>query len=183
MSFFKKIFNSNKDAEIIKETEIPDYVEAANKTYNKEFDSAIKDLSKQLENTSSNDYSKLAMIHINLMQAYFKNRTRHDNYFTLSSEHAKKALICGHNTGLAPFRLIINLEKEGNLFQAMEVCKLVIDNRYYFSPSGYKQKPEFIERLKRLQKKAEKIEPLNDNPLFTKNEIELAISNSHNVSI
>ncbi len=183
MSFLKRLFKNNKDSEVIIETKIPDYVEAANKTYNKEFDSAIDELSKQLEDTDANDYTKLAMIHINLMQAYFKNRTKHDNYFKMSSEHAKKALICGHNTGLAPFRLIVNLEKEGNLFQAMEVCKLVIDNRYYFSPTGYKQKPEFMERLEKLQKKAKKDESIDHNPLFTKSEIELAIKNSHNASI
>ena len=34
----------------------------------------------------------------------------------------KEALKFGHNTGLAPFRLIVNLEKQNKLNQAIEVC-------------------------------------------------------------
>src|SRR5690554_3048984 len=172
MSFFKKLFK-NKKSEIIFETKMPDYIAPANKIFNKEYDSAILDLKNQLKKTNSNDYQTLSMIHINLMQAYFKNRNNNDGYFNLSTEHAKLALICGHNTGLAPFRLIVNLEKTGNLNKAIEVCQIITNDKYEFSKTGYKQKPEFIERLNSLNQKLLKKGDSDIERLFNDNEKEL----------
>jgi len=96
----------------------------------------------------------------------------------LSTHHVKEALKYGHNTGLAPFRLIVNLEKQKKLKQAIEVCEIVTDKNYNFSVHGYKQKPEFVERLIKLTLKLEKIGDSCEEKLFTEKEKEMIIKNS-----
>ena len=161
MGILKKIFSALnkekiKEPAIIFKSEMPEFIGSANKIFNKEYDSAIVDLKKQLQKISPIDFQNLSMIHINLMQAYFKNRETHSEYLELSNYHAKEAIKCGHNTGLAPFRLVVNLEKQNKLKQAIEVCNIVTDKNYKFYIHGYKQKDEFIERLKKLKLKLKK---------------------------
>ena len=183
MGILKKLLsNSNKEKStrptIIYKSEMPEYIDAANKIYNKEYDSAIVDLKEQLDKTSITNSQALSMIHINLMQAYFKNRATHLEYFELSTIHAKEALKNGHNTGLAPFRLIVNLEKQNRLKQAIEVCNIVTDENYKFSIHGYKQKDEFIDRLKKLELKLKKIGDTNNEILFSEEERKMIFDNS-----
>ncbi|MCJ7812650.1 hypothetical protein MUP95_04935 [bacterium] len=171
----KKPINENA---IVYKSKIPEYIDSANKIYNKQYDSAIIDLKQQLKKTNPNDFENLSMIHINLMQAYFKNRTKNENYFDLSTFHAKEALKYGHNTGLAAYRLIVNLEKIGEIQHAIEVCKLVISKEYHFSKYGFKQKPEFIERLNKLNLKFKKQVEHTSESYFTEEEKEMIIINS-----
>lgn len=183
MGFFKKLFGSksgekSNETKIIYKSEMPDFIDSANKIYNKEYDSAISDLRIQLKKASPMDFENLSMIHINLMQAYFKSRDTNPDYFDLSTHHAQEALKYGHNTGLASFRLIVNLEKQNRLKQAIEVCEIVTDKNYNFSVHGYKQKPEFVERLKKLTLKLEKIGDSCEDKLFTEKEKEMIIKNS-----
>lgn len=179
--FIKKSASTNENINkwsMIYKSEVPEYIDAANKIYNKEYDSAIADLKNQLKNTSQIDFQKLSMIHINLMQAYFKNRDAHLEYFELSNYHAKEALKFGHNTGLAPFRLIVNLEKQNKLNLAIEVCDIVTDENYKFSIHGYKQKEEFIERLEKLKLRLKKNGDINNATLFSEEERKMTIENS-----
>lgn len=183
MGIFKKLFSVStaekiKKPTIIYKSEMPEYIDAANKIYNKEYDSAILDLKRQLEKTSACDFKNLSMIHINLMQVYFKDREGQSEYFELSSYHAKEALKYGHNTGLAPFRLIVNLEKQNKLNQAIEVCNMVTDINYKFSTQGYKQKDEFIGRMEKLILKLKKNGDNNYETLFSEEERKLTIENS-----
>ncbi|MDP8313725.1 MAG: hypothetical protein RAP70_01455 [Candidatus Celaenobacter antarcticus] len=187
MKILKKLFsNSSKTSvnkkinkqTIIYKSEMPEYIDAANKIYKKEYDSAIEDLKKQLNKTSKVNYKGLSMVHINLMQAYFRNRATHPEYFDRSTYHAKEALKYGHNTGLAAFRLIVNLEKRHKVKQAIEVCNIVTDKNYKFSIYGYKQKDEFVERLKKLEIKLKNSGDNNTEHLFTDKEKKMTIENS-----
>lgn len=184
MAPFKNFFNksdSNKrrnSNEVVYESKLPDYIDAANKIYNKEYDAALVELKQQLENANPNDIENLSMIHINLMQAYFKNRSNAEYYFALSTHHAKEALKFGHNTGLAAFRIIANLEKERKFKQAIEVCQVVTSKDYHFSKFGYKQKPEFHERMAKLKLKLEKYGDDSSDSFLTDQEKALIIKNS-----
>jgi tetratricopeptide (TPR) repeat protein len=183
MDFLKKLFGTKLDeksieTKVIYKSEIPDFIDSANKIYNKEYDSAIADLSDQLKKVPPVDFKNLSMIHINLMQSYYKSRDTNPNNFDLSTHHAKEALKYGHNTGLASFRLITNLEKQKKLKQAIEVCEIVTDKNYFFSIHGYKQKPEFVEKLKKLKLKLEKIGDNCDVKLFTEGERAMVFKNS-----
>ena len=183
MGFFNKHFGlktdeKSKASTILYKSEMPNYIDSANKIYNKEYDSAIIDLMEQLKKASPVDFKNLSMININLMQAYFKSRNTNPDYFDLSTYHAKEALKYGHNTGLAPFRLIVNLEKQNRLKQAIQVCRVVTNKNYNFSIYGYKQKGEFVERLKKLTMIFEKDGDNREEKLFSEEEKEMIIENS-----
>jgi len=185
MVLFNSLFSknnarkTNRSHTVIYESKLPDYIDSANKIYNKQYDSAISDLKAQLKKAKSNELENISMIHINLMQAYFKNRSRDNEFFDLSIFHAKEALKYGHNTGLAAFRLIVNLEKKMKIKHAIEVCKLVTSKNYHFSRFGFKQKPEFIERLRKLSLKLEKLDDDSSELFFTDKEKEMIILNSN----
>lgn len=183
MGILKKIFATSSKGKINKPTiiyksEMPEYIDAANKIYNKEYDSAITELKKQLKNASQTDFQNLSMIHINLMQAYFKSRNANPDYLELSTLHAKEALKYGHNTGLAPFRLIVNLEKQNRLRQAIEVCEILTAKDYNFSIHGYKQKKEFVEKLNELVMRLEKYGDNKNERLFSDEEKNMIIESS-----
>jgi len=96
MGFFKKLFGTKSDeksneTKIIYKSEMPDFIDSANKIYNKEYDSAIFDLSKQLKKASTIDFENLSMIHINLMQAYFKSRDTNPDYFGFINAPCKRS--------------------------------------------------------------------------------------------
>lgn len=158
---------------------IPQYIGAANKIFYGEYESAITDLLNLLNKTSPQDFENLSMIHINLMQAYFKSRNTNPDYFDLSTYHAKEALKYGHNTGLAQFRLIVNLEKQNRLNQAIEVCEIVTSEDYHFSVYGYKQKKEFLSRLIKLRLILEKKGDNHIERLFSLKERNMIIDNSN----
>jgi hypothetical protein len=184
MGIFKKTVDSKNYKEsvepiIIYKYGIPEYIDAANKIYNREYDSAINDLMNLLKKTSPLDFENLSMIHINLMQAYFKSRNTNPDYFDSSTYHAKEALKNGHNTGLAQFRLIVNLEKQNRLKQAIEVCEIVTNEDYHFSIYGYKQKVEFVERMNKLKLILEKKGDNQKEKLFSEEETNMIIENSN----
>lgn len=183
MGLLKKLFgkkpkNQTNTSKVIHKSKIPDYIDAANKIYNKDYDSAISDLKYQLEKASPADWNTLSMIHINLMQAYFKNRQSNPNYFELSTHHAKESLKCGHNTGLAAFRLISNLEKQKKYKQAIEVCEVVTNNDYQFSTHAFKSKNEFIQKMENLKQKLIKVGDINTDRLFSEQERRMILENS-----
>lgn len=158
---------------------MPVYIEPANKIFSGEYLSAINDLNNLLLDTDPTDLKTLSMIHINLMEAFFKIRDTNPKNTEQFMFHAKEALKYGHNTGLAPYRLIVGFEKQNRISKAIEVCKIVTTNEYNFSIYGYKQKPEFIERLKKLELKNRKIQDSCLEPFCTDYERNMIIKNSN----
>ncbi len=196
MKIFKKIFGSssekskdfsekkevminissvNKDkipsnAEIIYESQIPEYCSIGNLIFEKKFHEAIELGKKLLEKTPYSDG-----VHVNLMDAYFKVRNENPIFYDKSVEHARLAMLYGHNTGYVQERLAINLEKLGKINQAIQVCNIVLLDQFHFSAHGCGNKEEFTKRKEKLIKKLSKATDNEGSVLFTDEEISFLI--------
>lgn len=196
MNIFKKIFASNSEksndftekkevminisslkkdlipsnAEIINETKVPEYCSIGNLIFQKKFHEAIELGNKLLEKSP---YS--AGVHVNLMDAYFKVRNENPIFLGKSVEHAKLAMLYGHNTGYVQERLAINLEKLGKVNQAIQVCNIVLSEQFHFSTHGCGNIEEFSKRKEKLIKKLSKALDGENSVLFTDDEISFLI--------
>lgn len=156
-----------------------DAITLGNLIFERKYDEAIELGNKMLLNCES-DYASACMIHINLMQSYFKDRSGNESYFDLSTHHAKQAMICGHNTGLAQERLIINLEKQGHIHKAINLCNIILSKRFSFSKHGCGSKDDFTNRKEKLMSKLSKAKDSKTDLLFAMDELELMYSNIRN---
>jgi hypothetical protein len=161
---------------IIYASTIPMTVNIGNLIYNQEYEKAIKLGNELLITCEPLNYDYASMIHINLMEAYFKARETNVKYFEMSTYHAKQAMICGHNTGMAQERLIINLEKERNIHQALQVCNIILSDKFIFSKNGYGSKGNILKRKERLEKNLAKSLDINTDKCFLESEIVLLYS-------
>jgi len=169
------ISSVNKDkipsnAEIIYESEIPEYCSIGNLIFEKKFHEAIELGRKLLEKTP---YS--ARVHVNLMDAYFKVRNENPIFLDKSIEHARLAMLYGHNTGYVQERLVINLEKLGKINQSLQVCNIALMDQFHFSTHGCGNKDDFTKRKEKLIKKLSKSTDNEDSVLFTAGEISFLI--------
>ena len=102
-------------------------VKVGNSIYEKQYEKAISQCKKLLE-----ENPKSIELHINLMDAYFKAKQLDASYYDMSTEHAKLAMLYGHNTGYAQQRLVINLTKDRKYYQAIQVCDIILSNSFHF---------------------------------------------------
>ena len=196
MNIFKKIFGNNSDksqthsekkevminisstnkdnasskAGIVYESQIPEYCSIGNLIYEKKFHEAI-DLGKKLLKKTPHS----AGIHVNLMDAYFKIRNENPSFYEKSIEHARLAMLYGHNTGYVQERLVINLEKTGKINQAIQVCDIVLMQDFHFSTHGGGSKDEFTKRKEKLVNKLSKTKDNDISILFTDEEVSFLI--------
>lgn len=171
--FYKPVVSGEN---IIYASSIPKTVDIGNLIFEKRYKEAIE-MGKDLLSGCS-DYSYEKMIHINLMQAYFNFRSENPEYFDLSTYHAKQAIICGHNTGLAQERLVINLEKTWNINQAIQLCDIILSPKFHFSKHGFGSKDNFELRHSKLLKKIAKAVDNSTDKLFTAYEKDLILERS-----
>ena len=160
------------DENIVYSSEIPESIIMGNLIFFKKYEEAIS-LGKKLIQKDPKDYG----VHINLMDAYFKARNNDSSYFDLSTFHAKQAVIYGHNTGLAQQRLAINLEKELKIHQAIQLCDIILSDKFYFSLHGFGSKEDYTKRKIRLIKKLDKSIDTEYDRLFTDEEVRLIYDN------
>lgn len=169
------ISSVNKDkipsnSEIIYESEIPEYCSIGNLIFENKFHEAIELGRKLLEKTPYSDG-----VHVNLMDAYFKVRNENPIFLDKSIEHARLAMLYGHNTGYVQKRLIINLEKLGKINQSIQVCNITLMDQFHFSRHGCGNKGDFTKRKEKLIKKLSKSTDNEDSVLFTVGEISFLI--------
>lgn len=146
--------------------------------YPKESDPRILELLKVLEETQSNDFKSLSEIHINLMQIYYdRHKDNADDWFEYFF-HAKEAFINGHNSGLAPYRLMVCLIKKRMFHQAIEVCSIVTDSAYNFASHGHFKKEDFQFKMKKLKRKIHK-DDKRGMRFFTEDEVKKINKNSN----
>lgn len=184
MNLFKKIFGSSdrkdvmvgissviKDklpetARIIVESQIPAFCIIGNLISEKKYHEAIDLGNKLLEKTPCS-----AGVHVNLMDAYFKARNEDRIFYDKSTEHARLAMLYGHNTGYVQKRLTINLEKIGKIYQAIQICDIVLLDKFHFSKHGCGTKEEFAKRKATLIKKTDQAIDKENDLIFTNVEI------------
>lgn len=148
--------------ELVAQSEIPEFCHIGNLITEKRYEEAIQ-LGKKLL-SESDSQQDLSMIHINLITAYEKLKM-----YKEASEHMKYAILTGHNTGLAYERMAITLERAHYFHQALEICNLVLDDRFRISlTAGEKErKLKFANRKERLMKRLQKSEDADTDFVFT----------------
>lgn len=130
----------------------------------------------QLGETLLKENPKSCMVHVNLMDAYFKARNENSDYLLKSTFHAKMAMLCGHNTGYAQFRLVVNLETLWLIENAVQVCDIILNSGFRFSKRGMGNQEDYQARVERLKKKLPKSKPMDRTLLFTDEEIKQTLN-------
>jgi len=158
------------NAEIIVESKVPEFCSIGNLVYEKKYHEAIE-LGKKLLTKTPNS----AGVHVNLMEAYFKVRDENPIFYDKHIEHARFAMLYGHNTGYVQKKLAIGLEKQNLINHALQVYDIVLNDKFHFSKHGCGNKEEFIKRKERLIKKIGKSIENEETTLFTNEEVDSII--------
>jgi len=161
-------------AQIIAESKIPAFCMIGNLIFEKKYHEAIELGNKLLVQTP---YS--AGVHVNLMDAYFKVRDENPSFYDKCIEHARLAMLYGHNTGYVQERLAISLEKQGKINQALQICNIVLLDKFQLSRHGCGNKDEFLKRKMKLLNKINKAVDKKVDVLFTNDEISKILEGSH----
>lgn len=114
---------------------------------------------------------------INLMDACFKARNLSPDYFDKSTHYARRAILCGHNTGYAHERLAINLEKTRQYHKALRLYALILDTPgFHFDPHGVGNTIDFAKRRAKALAKLPQAEDTPEDTLFSEEEIKRILS-------
>ena len=167
-----QISESVENITIYAQSEIPESCLIGNLIFEKKYKEAIELGNNLLKNTSEN-----SGIHVNLMDAYFKSRDVNSEYFSLSTFHAKRAMIYGHNTGYVQKRLIINLEKERYFYQAIQLCDIILSDNFNFSSHGCGNSDDYYSRKAKLLLKLPNSVDTKNDKLFTDDELTIIYNN------
>lgn len=157
---------------ILIESQIPEWCSMGNLIFEKKYDEAIELGIKLLAKDPES-----AGVHINLMDAYYKARDNDAGYFDKATYHAKMAMIYGHNTGYAQKRLVINLEKMNLFNQSIQLCDIILSERFNFSSHGHGTKSEYENRKNKLMLKLAKSQDSKSDHLFSELELDIIYSN------
>ncbi|PZX58248.1 hypothetical protein LV84_01452 [Algoriphagus ratkowskyi] len=155
---------------IAAETQIPAFCSIGNLIFEKKYFEAIN-----LGETLLKETPYSVGVHVNLMDAYFKARKENSTFYDKSIEHARLAMLYGHNTGYAQKKLAIGLEKQRKIYQAIQVCNIILSDDYHFSRHGCGNIVEFANRKERLLKKVPNSLDDENSFLFTESEISYMI--------
>lgn len=121
------------------------------------------------------------MVHISLMDAYFRGRSLASDYFDRSTEHARLAILFGHNTGYAYDRLAKNLEKSRLYYQFIQLYNLILENKEFrFSKHGIGNHIDFAKRKETTLRKLDKALDSEAEILFSPHEIQQIIQSMRN---
>ncbi len=154
------------NVKIVAESQIPAYCSIGNLVFEKKYHEAIEFGKKILATTPES-----VGVHVNLMEAYFKIRDENLFFYEKHIEHARFAMLYGHNTGYVQKKLVIGLEKQKKIYQALQICDIVLDEKFQFSKHGCGDKNEFITRKEKLLKKVNKSSDNIDSIVFSPEEI------------
>lgn len=193
MDFIKKLFRPEKkeekevmvgitsvtrdklpeNANLIAESKIPAFCKIGNLIFDKKYHEAIEFGNKLLQQTPNSKG-----VHVNLMDAYFKIRNENPSFYEKCLDHARLAMLYGHNTGYVQERLAISLEMQGKINQALQICNIVLSEKFQFSSHGCGRKEEFVKRREKLLKKINRAIDNETDLLYTPEEISKIIENS-----
>lgn len=162
------------NTKIIAESQIPKYCSIGNLIFEKKYHEAIE-LGKELLKKTPHS----AGVHVNLMDAYFKIRNENPVLYDKSIRHARLAMLYGHNTGYVQKKLAVGLEKQGKIHQALQICNIVLSDKFHFSRHGCGDIDEFAKRKERLIKKVNKSIDNEKSKNFTDEEISFIIKQIH----
>lgn len=148
-----------------------DSILLGNLMYSKQYDVVITEGLRMLESSP-----KDAGIHVQLMDAFYKLRDTNTTYLDQSTEHARLAIIYGHDTGYAHKRLAMNLMNTAQYHKALQLCDMVMMQEFSFSTHGCGKVSYFGDIALRAMKKLGKAKDSPKDVLFTKKQIDSIIS-------
>lgn len=148
-----------------------DSISLGNLMYSKQYDVVITEGLRMLESSP-----KDAGIHVQLMDAFYKLRDTNPTYLDQSTEHARMAIIYGHDTGYAHKRLAMNLMNTAQYHKALQLCDMVMMPEFSFSTHGCGKVSYFGDIALRAMKKLGKATDSPKDVLFTKKQIDSIIS-------
>ena len=168
----------SEGTQIIAESKIPAFCIIGNLIFEKKYHEAIELGNKLLRQTPHSEG-----VHVNLMDAYFRVRNEIPAFYDKCIVHAKLAMLYGHNTGYVQERLAISLEKQGKINQAIQICNIILSDKFQFSSHGCGDKEEFKKRKERLFNKIDRAIDKEDDTLFTTDEISKILERSREEKI
>ena len=165
------VFSGIPENKVVYSSQMPMYIKMANLIYGKKYEDAIKIGKDLVEVCPPEDHEYLSMIHINLMLAYFKSKDTNPDHLELSTYHAKQSMLYGHNTGYVQERLVINLEKSNKIYQAIQVCDIILSDGFSFGNNTRNSKNDFLKRREKLFKKVQDSADSPGSRIFDNNEV------------
>lgn len=118
-----------------------------------------------------------AGVHVILMDAYFKMRSEEWANVQRSADHAKAAILLGHDTGYCHERLLKDLREMDYYYQELQLCLMVMRPDFEFSSRGCGKKDYFAKAAATVRKRIDQGRA-KDNPdavVFTPQQIEQII--------
>lgn len=118
-----------------------------------------------------------AGVHVMLMDAYFKMRSEEWANVQRSADHAKAAILLGHDTGYCHERLLKDLREMDYYYHALQLCLMVMRPDFEFSSRGCGKKDYFAKAAATVRKRIDQGRA-KDNPdamVFTPQQIERLI--------
>ena len=118
-----------------------------------------------------------AGVHVMLMDAYFKMRSEEWANVQRSADHAKAAILLGHDTGYCHERLLKDLREMDYYYQALQLCLMVMRPDFEFSSRGCGNNDYFAKAAATVRKRIDQGRA-KDNPdavVFTPQQIERII--------
>lgn len=97
-----------------------------------------------------------AGVHVMLMDAYFKLRKEDWSNVSRSTEHAKRAILLGHDTGYCHERMLKNLREMEQYHRAAQLCDMVLRPDFEFSTHGCGKKDYFAKAKEAVLKQIER---------------------------
>ena len=140
--------------------------------YAKEYGKVIVEGQKMLRENPQD-----AGVHVSLMDAYFKMRSADWSNVQRSADHAKAAILLGHDTGYCHERLLKDLREMDYYYQALRLCLMVMRPDFEFSSRGCGNKDYFAKAAATVRKRIDQGRA-KDNPdavVFTPQQIERII--------
>lgn len=147
-------------------------ISLGNLMYAKEYGKVIVEGQKMLRENPQD-----AGVHVMLMDAYFKMRSADWSNVQRSADHAKAAILLGHDTGYCHERLLKDLREMDYYYQALQLCLMVMRPDFEFSSRGCGKKDYYAKAAATVRKRIDQGRA-KDNPdavVFTPQQIERLI--------
>ena len=112
-----------------------------------------------------------AGIHLAIMDAHFKLRDESESHLVACADSARLAVLYGHNTGYAHDRLLKTLKALKQYHKAIQLCDLVLLDRFAFQAQGMGNKATFVKAREQFVKLLPKAADSESDILYDKDQI------------
>lgn len=112
-----------------------------------------------------------AGIHLAIMDAHFKLRDESESHLVACADSARLAILYGHNTGYAHDRLLKTLKALKQYHKAIQLCDLVLLDRFAFQSRGMGNKETYAKAREQFVKLLPKATDSESDILYDKDQV------------